>query len=188
MGARVELLDWDTEFFGLPIGSVDLAGSDEAQLAAIIDEARDRGIRCLYGTLAPSDEPGSVFLQAHAWRLVEAATMFDLHTDEPPIPRPDGVTVRRGTIDDLEPLAEAIDGLAAWSRFAADPRFGVEAARRLQRAATARAATDPSGRHELVVADLDSQPVAFITRCDDPSPRVDAVGTTARGSGAARAT
>jgi hypothetical protein len=186
MSVRLESRDWDSQFFGVPIGSADLAAADQAQLAAIDAEARSLGIRCLYGELEPSNEPSSVVLQEHGWRLVEVATMFDLRQDEPPIPCPDGVTVRVGTTDDLEPLAGAIDALASWSRFAADPRFGVEAARRLQWAATKRAARDTTGQHELVVADLHDQPVAFITRCLQPSPRVDAVGTTARGSGAAR--
>jgi len=186
MGGRLELLDWDSEFFGFPIGSADLAAADRDQLTAIDAEARSLGIRCLYGALEPTEAPNSILLQECGWRLVEAATMFDLRTDEPPIPCPDGVVVRIGTTDDLDPLADAIERLAPWSRFAADPRFGIEAARRLQWAATERAARDTSGQHELVVADLFDHPVAFITRCLEPSPRVDAVGTTAEGSGAAR--
>ena len=183
----VEALAWDTEFFGLPIGRVDLDGRTAGDLEAINAEARDKALACVYGSLDPADGEATVTVQQHGFRFVEAATTFSLRRDEPPIPRPDGVTVRVGDPDDLPQLKGASDGLAPWSRYAVDPRFGIDAARRLQWAWLERAAGGDDGTRQLVLAELDGEPVAFITRCTTPEPIVDCVWRRSlRGPGAAR--
>lgn len=185
MALAWEPLAWDSEFFGTPIGSVALDGADEASLRAVEEEARAAGIACLYGRLDPADAPATLLVQRHGWRFVEAATTFDLRLDEPVIPRPEGVEFRPGTPDDIPRVAPIADAMAAWSRYAVDPRFGLEAARRLQAAWLERAARAETGQHSLVVAEEGGEITAFIGRVHEP-PRVDAVGTTRRGSGAAR--
>lgn len=187
MGAHVQALPWDTEFFGFPIGRVDLDGLDASDLARVDDEARDLGIECLYGSLDPADVEATVTAQRQGYRFVEAATTFSLRRDEPPIPCPEGVTVRIGGPDDLPELKAASDGLAPWSRYAVDPRFGLDAARRLQWAWLERAADGDGGRRQLVLAELEGEPVAFITRCATPAPIVDCVWRRSlRAPGAAR--
>lgn len=179
-------LPWDTEFFGFPIGKVDLDGADPAALAVVEREAAAAGIACLYGTLDPIDTLAAYQVQQAGYRFVEAATTFSLRLDEPPIPRPPGIEVRLATPADLPALAPMVDSLAAWSRFAVDPRFGPDAALRMQRAWAERATSDTTGEYSLVLAEDEGGPFAFITRTIHPTPRVDGVGTTAHGSGAAR--
>lgn len=186
MGAHVQPLPWDSDFFGVPIGKVDLDGVGPEQLDAIDAVARSEGLQCLYGSLDPTDAAATVLVQQHGFRFVEAATTFDLRLEEPPIPRPQGVEVRIGGPEDLHRLKGASDGLAAWSRYAVDPRFGLEAARSLQWAWIERAAGGDGGERQLVLAERDGELLAFITRCASPDPIVDCVWTTARGSGAAR--
>lgn len=186
MSASWTALAWDTEFFGLPIGRIDLDGADTAAIEAAEAEARAEGLLCLYGSHDPGDVEHTIRVQRAGYRFVEAATTFTLGLTEPPIPRPPGVSVRLGTAADLPALAEAVDKLAPWSRFAVDLRFGLEAARRLQAAWVERAATSTTGEHSLVVAEDHSGVLAFITRASDPEPIVDTVATTAPGSGAAR--
>ena len=186
-GPGLESLDWDTEFFGFGVGRVlDFDPADSVAVRAMEDEARAAGITCLYASLDPIDAPGTVLAQRLGYRFVEAATLFDLPVSEPPIPRPDGIDVRVGNERDLEQISDMIESLAPWSRFAVDPRFGAEQARRLQHATTQRAATCTDGSRALVVAEDDDGIQAFITRAAQPEPRVDAVGTRARGSGASR--
>jgi hypothetical protein len=182
----IQPLAWDTEFFGHPIGKVDLDSAGVEQLAAIDAEARAAGLACLYGSLDPADAQATLLVQEHGFRFVDAATTFSLRLSEPPIPAPEGIAVRIGSGRDLASLHDASDALAGWSRFAVDPRFGLDAARRLQWAWIERAACCDTGEHELVLAELDGEVVAFITRCASPQPRVDSVWTAARGSGAAR--
>ncbi|MBX3285966.1 MAG: hypothetical protein R2746_08400 [Acidimicrobiales bacterium] len=186
MSAPWTFLEWDSEFFGLGIGRVELDGLDDAAVAEVEAEARAQGVVCLYGSVEPVDAQLTYRVQELGYRFVENATTFDLRLDEPPIPCPPGVTVRLGTPDDLPALAGMIDGLAPWSRFAVDPRFGLEASRRMQHAWAERGVRPGSDEHQLVLAEDDTGAIAFITRTIHPTPRVDGVGTTARGSGAAR--
>lgn len=179
-------LPWDSEFFGISIGRINLDGADDAAIAAAETDARAHGVACLYGSLDPADASATLRVQEVGYRFVEAATTFRLDLEEPPIARPPDVTVRLGTEADLPDLADAVDKIAPWSRFAVDPGFGLDAARRLQAAWVERAATCTTGAYSLVVAEEASRVVAFITRAAEPEPIVDLVATTAPGSGAAR--
>ncbi len=179
-------LPWDTEFFGISIGTVDLTRLDDDAIRAVEEEARAAGIRCLYGSLDSDEGPRLTEVQDLGYRFVDAATTFDLHQAEPEIPMPEGVTIRVGTRDDVEQVAPIAVRMADWSRFAADRRFGLEAAQRLQRAWLDRAVSPDDDVHSLLVAEADGEIVSFIGRVSEPRPRVDAVGTTRRGSGAAR--
>lgn len=186
MSIELNVLPWDSDFFGFPIGSADLDGATSDDLAQLEDQARAAGVACVYGTLDPIDAPLTLEVQRQGWRFVEASTMFSLRPDEPPIAKPPGMVFRRGTPDDLPHMEAVVAKLAAWSRYAVDPRFGPEAALRLQRAWIERAAACETDEFSLVVAEDRSDVVAFISRARHPDPVVDTVGTTARGSGAAR--
>lgn len=179
-------LPWDTGFFGFPIGAVDLGGATTDDVRAVEAEARAAGIVCLYGSVDGSETSVIFEVQPLGWRFVDAATTFDLRTTEPPIARPDGVDFRVGGLDDVPAVEEIALKMADWSRYAVDPRFGREASRRLQRAWLDRAARGDDGVHSLMVAEEEGEITAFIGRVASPHPRVDAVGTTRRGSGAAR--
>lgn len=179
-------LPWDSEFFGIPIGTVELDGIDPAALAAVEAEAADAGIVCIYGSVDSADTAVIFAVQPMGWRFVDAATTFDLRKSEPPIARPEGVDFRVGTVDDIPAVEDIALKMADWSRYAVDPRFGIEPSRRLQRAWLERAARNEDGVHSLMVAEEDGDITAFIGRVATPHPRVDAVGTTRRGSGAAR--
>ena len=99
-------------------------------------------------------------------------------------PKPTAATVRRGTVEDLPRLHEAIDTLASWSRFANDPRFGDTAARRMHEAWVERAAKD-GDEYMLLVAEADDGIVGVSPHVRTPVPRVDLMGVTSQGSGAA---
>lgn len=186
MSAPWHPLPWDSEFFGFPIGRVALDGLDAAAIAQVDAEAREQGIVCLFGSHDASEHGTSDRVQSLGYRFVEAATMFSLAQREPEIPRPEGISVRLGTEDDLPALSEVVALLAPWSRFAVDPRFGPEAALRMQSAFVERAARCRTGEFELLLAEDEGGIVAFITRATHPEPVIDTVGTLARGSGAAR--
>lgn len=186
MSAAWQHLRWDSDFFGFGIGRIDLDDADPEAIVAAEAEARAEGIACLYGSLDPIDADATFLVQTLGYRLVDVATTFDLRLDEPPIPRPPDTDFRVGTVDDIPLVAAIAERMADWSRYAVDPRFGLEAARQMQSAWLERAARGDDGVHSLVVAESDDGIHAFIGRVLTPRPRVDAVGTTRRGSGAAR--
>jgi hypothetical protein len=185
MAELIEHLAWDSEFFGVPIGRTDLTGATDHTLRAIDAEARAEGIACLYGSLDPTDGAAGHLVQTFGHRLVEVAITFE----RPPMPftpRPSPTRVRRGTLDDLPALEPAIKTLAPWSRFAADPRFGPDAARRMHEAWMARAARDGDERALYIAYDDDGiTGVATFVRA--PVHRVDTKGVTKLGTGAADA-
>lgn len=180
-------LPWDSEFFGMPIGRAHLTDLGPAEIAAVDADARRAGVACLYASLDPCHLATLADAQHLGWRFVDAATTFDLGVDEPEIPEPQGIEVRVATPDDTEAVTDLIRLMAPWSRFAADPRFGAEASVRLQDAWRDRALGPDDADHSLLLALDHGDVVAFIGRVDEPGRRrVDAVGTTRRGSGAAR--
>jgi hypothetical protein len=182
-----ERLDWDTEFFGIPIGRAHLAGLGVEEIAAIEADAAAAGIECLYASLDPTHLVTCDAAQRVGWRFMDAATLFDLAVSEPPIPEPPDTEFRVGTADDLDDVRELVRLMAPWTRYAADPRFGLEAAVRLQDAWLDRAVSPDAPDHSIVLAFQGGEVCAFIGRVDEPGRRrVDAVGTTRRGSGAAR--
>src|SRR5262245_54067259 len=56
MSQMVTILEWDSEFFRVPIGRAEIDGDT---LAAAVDEARGRGVKCLY-LVIPSAHPPSL--------------------------------------------------------------------------------------------------------------------------------
>ena len=186
MSDLIEPLPWDTDFFGVPIARADLADVDADRLRLIEDAARDAGIACLYGTLEPTDETAAYLIQSFGHRLVEVSLTFD-RPPGPFTPKHETSRVRRGTLDDIPQLEPAIRMLAPWSRFAADPRFGADAALRMHRAWIERAARDTDER-ALYVAYDDTGITGVATFARTPVPRVDIQAVTRPGSDQARRT
>ena len=182
MTGEVKALPWDSEFFGVQIGAVALEGATTESLAAIDAQARALGIACLYGSLDEVDTNAAYAAQQCGHRLVEVAIKF-ARPAIPFVPKPTVSTVRRGTPEDLARLGEAIETLAPWSRFAADPRFGPEAARRMFEAWVARAASDGDERM-LLVSEEAGEVTGLSTHVRSPVPRVDLMGVLGQGSGA----
>lgn len=182
MTELVEPLRWDTEFFGFPIGRATLQDATPATLRSIDAEARDLGIECLYGALGPVDGDTASLVQMFGHRLVEVAIAFG-RPAVPFTPKPTASKVRRGTEADLPLLEDAIATLAPWSRFATDPRFGADAARRMFRAWVERAARD-GNEHMLLISEDETGVTGLSTHVRTPVPRVDLMGVITQGSGA----
>jgi dTDP-4-amino-4,6-dideoxy-D-galactose acyltransferase len=185
MTGLVEPLAWDSEFFGFPIGRVVLDDATPEKLAAIDAEARAKGLACLYGSLDPINTVAAYDAQRFGHRLVEISQLYRRPCG-PFTVRPTEARVRRGTLDDLPQLDAAISTIAPWSRFGADPRFGAEAARRMHEAWVTRAAREIDDRL-LAVAEDDSGIIGVSTNVRIDTPRVDFMGVTRPGSGAAQA-
>ena len=182
----LEPLPWDSEFFGMPIARVILDGVTAETLQAAEAEARELGIACLYGSVDPISLDTAYLVQTLGFRLVEVAMLLSRPADLPYTPKPTVSVVRRGGMADLPLLEEPIKRLAPWSRFAADPRFGPEAARRMFHAWVERAARDGE-EHMLLISEDDEGINGLSTHVRTPVPCVDLLGVTKPGTGAAQA-
>lgn len=183
MTQQIEFLDWDSEFFGVAIGRVDLTAATADDFEAIDTEARDRELACVYGSMDPAVDDGSFLAQEWGHRLVEIAIAF-ARPDKPFVAKETVSVARRGTPADLAALAPAIDTLAHWSRYAIDPRFGHRSARRMHEAWVSRAASDETDERMLAITEDETGITGLATHVRSPVPRVDLMGVIKQGSGA----
>jgi hypothetical protein len=189
-------LTWDTAFFGVPIGRIDLDGADALALAHAEDDARAAGLACLYGELDPTHLDRIDQVQRAGYRLMDVALDLEHPTSVLVAPPPTTSTVRVGTRADLPALADQIAVVAPWSRFAVDPRFGCAAARALHEAWVERAANGDAGRLLLVaedetgIAGMSTLQLPGASSAADGPPttaRIDLIASTRNSSGAAQA-
>jgi dTDP-4-amino-4,6-dideoxy-D-galactose acyltransferase len=113
-----ERLDWDSAFFGVPIGRV--SGLDGKPLRATVEEADENGIRCLY-LLCPVGD----LRQLHSaldcgFRPYDVRTELSCGLEDRPSP-PQGV--REAGESDEEPLLDLARRRMRDTRFWADQRF-----------------------------------------------------------------
>lgn len=188
MTAYLEHLPWDSEFFGVSIGRAHLQGADAAKLEEIDREAISAGMDCLYASVDPNDLELNGLAQLQGYRLVEVAVDLEHPTSVLDHLPPTRSAARPGTIDDLESLTPVIPLLARWSRFAADHRFGREAAMLMHWAWVERAARGDDHR-AFVVAEDESGLTGLATQSqlDTDLPRIDLIASLEPGSGSAQA-
>jgi ribosomal protein S18 acetylase RimI-like enzyme len=111
----MNVLDWDSDFFGRRIGR---AGPDE-ELDAAVTAAERAGVECLYLERDGADVAGIGAAVARGACLVDLRLVFQ-RDEPPPVPAD---AVRTAGAADAGPLRDAAVSLSAASRFRADPRF-----------------------------------------------------------------
>lgn len=181
MSERIETLPWDSEFFEVSVGAVDLTGATESDMDEIVTEARDRGFDCVYGSHTPEGTDVSITAQEAGFRLVEVNQL--MHRRAGPLAhRPTASVSREATEDDLAELDQYLDLLAPWSRFGSDSRFGRPAAARMLRAWIHRAAEED---HRLVTITEDEDGINGVgTHVREDLHRIDLLALIKRGTDA----
>lgn len=76
MSERIEALSWDSEFFGVAIGKIDLNDVTDADLVSITAEANDRRFDCVYGQLDPTNDPGYTAINVQNHRFQTSRPTF----------------------------------------------------------------------------------------------------------------
>jgi len=128
-----ELLDWDSAFFGFPVGRVSSRVTDAATLRDALQALRAREARLVYWFAEPG-EHGAQLAQALQGVAVGERILFRRALG-PPSPPPTGVSVVRHEGRAVPPALEALAVQAgALSRFAVDPAMPPGTAARLYRA------------------------------------------------------
>ena len=130
MSATVQLLAWDSQFFGFGVARLTGEGLTSAQAAAALAECRAAGARLVYWHARPADAATNQAARQHgAWladRKVTFAMPLPPHQATTPADA-DIVATTTGT-----PQLEALAWQAgAYSRFALDPRLPANAFRHL---------------------------------------------------------
>jgi dTDP-4-amino-4,6-dideoxy-D-galactose acyltransferase len=180
----VEKLEWDSAFFGLPIGRVrDNVVADEIELAT--REASEHELRCIY--LLASADDGMLIGSAQAQGFIVRDIRVEL--ERPVAGHPmamDGL--RCGLTEDLPRLAPIARERFRSTRFFADKRFPPDRSAELYVEWLHRGLTGEPDRQTLVTKDA----TGFIVCHLDPSARVGrieligvAAGASGRGLGSA---
>lgn len=184
---EVRLLDWDSRFFGVPIGRIDIVPENlnPGALAAALRSAENLKLACLY-LQAPFVSPDvTAFCARPDFLLVDIKTVLSkIPTPETSPEEPEYAIVppEEAHHPVLEDIAETI---SRTSRFCFDPHFGRAGAARLYRTWLQNSLSGGFASHFLVAV-RDGRPEGFITlRTKDGAPHIDLLGVAgeARGRG-----
>lgn len=114
----MELLSWDTDFFGITIGRAKIATARDLEIA--LRAASDQGVECLY-VVVPGAKADPVAAAIRAGSGLTALRL-DLERRGRQVAS-DAETVRPAAPDEAGRVAELAAALAPASRFAQDGRF-----------------------------------------------------------------
>lgn len=173
-----ELLEWDTEFWGFPIGRV----VGRAVSAEVDEWASANGVACVY-FLAPSDDPDGVRdAEDGGFELVDVRVELDRPSDGG-----EAVEVRSARPDDLEQLRTLAGRVhRGETRFYADPGFPDERCDELYALWIERSAA--GWADQVFVAEADAEVAGYVScHADEERGRgsigLIGVGEAARGRG-----
>jgi dTDP-4-amino-4,6-dideoxy-D-galactose acyltransferase len=182
-----ERLQWDSEFFGLPVASVAGGRMDEETARRVIEWCSKTGIRLLY-FLADDHVPSWTAACAAGFRLVDVRVELALDGNRPRVSRTalaSDVTLREARLEDLDDLLPIASTVHSDSRFFADPAVPREKARDLF-ALWLRRSVDRTIADVVFAAAIDGHPVGYLSaKVEDGAGRIGLVGVdeSARGRG-----
>lgn len=175
----IQRLEWDSGFFGFPIGQV-----EPGTLVAdrLLDEASAGGYRCVYYQCGSGEAEALGQAARAGFVLVDIRVTLEVAVGAvrpgSPLDAPSGITVGPFEPDEIPALGRIAEQLSAQSRFAFDPGFGFERARRLY---VEWIRVSCEGRADAVlVARRAGEPVGFVTcRCAGERARLELVAVDA---------
>jgi ribosomal protein S18 acetylase RimI-like enzyme len=125
-GRGWRVLDWDTAFWGFPVASV---SADAGDLAEVVRDCDNEGIRCAYLLLAAEDTQTLAAGQAAGFRYID--TRIELRRDQPPSSPADAASIRVAEARDVPQLEEIARDAFSRTRFLVDEGFDRDRAREL---------------------------------------------------------
>lgn len=188
MNDRLEILDWDTEFFDRRIGQITGGTLTDEEGARAIEWATENGVECLY-FVADTDHPNTHRVaQNLGFDLVGTRVTFRANVGHSAPTNFPGI-VRNAVEADRETLEEIARVSFTSSRFFFDTRFPESKAAELY-ATWIRKILDGRLPGRVFVAEAEDRPVGFVTcSIEDADDRLTgkigllAVAPDARGHG-----
>ena len=120
---RCRRLPWDSEFFGVPIGTVEADRIPEGDLPRILDWCRERAIECLYFLADPDDAAGLDRVEKRGFERVDERLTLKRDLSSVPLTRPDVPGIRPAAPADLAELRGIARTAHRNTRFYRDGRF-----------------------------------------------------------------
>jgi GNAT superfamily N-acetyltransferase len=157
-----ELLEWDSEHFGFPVGQV-VGDTLTPRLAEAIDDwSSDQGIRCVYLRAGSADAETARVAARHGYRVVDVpitGRRLVEEVTELPFTGAEKVAVREATGEDLEYARRLASRSHHTSRFYFDGSFPRERCDALYEAFVVRGFRDPN--RTLRVPLVDGEPAGY---------------------------
>jgi dTDP-4-amino-4,6-dideoxy-D-galactose acyltransferase len=185
MGEPCQFLEWDSQFFGFPIGRVLPDQLHAAALTRILDWAKAREIRCLYCLCDFGDYDAVRSLEQNGFHLVDIRLTFET-TLRKPIQEKAAASdclIRRLQPSDMPTLQDLAQTSHTDSRFFFDRRFPRAQCGALYRQWLHRDAADTATT--LFVADLHGKPAGYLScrleSADTATISLLGIGEQARG-------
>lgn len=133
MALDVQLLSWDTRFFGYAIGRIDLHFCNETALETVLKKARRQGFRLLYVFTASHTVLSQALLHRYTGSLVDTKVTYSYALEPSEVAVTTAPISEFSTDQDVSPLYELAYQSGEYSRFNIDPAFGAENFKRLYR-------------------------------------------------------
>jgi ribosomal protein S18 acetylase RimI-like enzyme len=129
MDKLLEILPWDSEFFNVPIGRATFSNLNEEIVVALMEEARNNDIRCIYFEANPNDPATVTTAEKHGFHLVDVRVVLEHPFHDRPAPVPIYPLSTELVIDlphenDLDRLQDIGARIGLTSRFHFDKNFG----------------------------------------------------------------
>jgi ribosomal protein S18 acetylase RimI-like enzyme len=126
--SSLQPLTWDSEFFAVPIARITEPSLDDAVAAAVLREARQVGLRCLYFEADPHDLTTVITAERNGFHLVDVRVVLeyvfaDRETSVEQMPTVCELAIQPGRESDLPCLEAIAVGIGHLSRYAFDPEF-----------------------------------------------------------------
>lgn len=173
----VERLEWDTSFFGVPIGRVaQTATADD--IGAALHEAAHRDLRCIYLLAAAEDDQMIEAAQEHGFMVRE----IRVELERPVSGHVSGVEgLRIGRPEDLSRFEQVARERFRGTRFFADKRFPPARSEALYVEWLRRGLSDRVARRTLVTADASGFVVCHLD-VNSRLGRIELIGVAADAS------
>jgi ribosomal protein S18 acetylase RimI-like enzyme len=171
----IDLLLWDSEFFGIRIGRSRISRLTPESTSRLFEQCQEQQIECLYFLADHNDPITSQLAEANGFRFVDVRLTYACSLEERQItPRLNNHSVRLCQETDL-PTLEAIARTSfRLSRFYFDPGFSSEICDRLYITWVHASARDYA--QAFLVAEGEDGPLGFITCHHQPGQIAGEIG------------
>ena len=174
MTALLKKLDWDSEFFGMPIARVISEAPGDAELRQINEECEKSRYACLYALVDGERSTAVHALESHAFQLMDIRMTLTRKVSVDQLVNPAGdVVVRPSGETDIHSLRAIARVSHVDSRYYADSNFSRSRCDDLYALWIEKSCRDYADM--VLVAELSGKPVGYIT-CDANDDHVGQIG------------
>jgi dTDP-4-amino-4,6-dideoxy-D-galactose acyltransferase len=162
MPNTLEILEWDSNFFGYPVAKVITEKISADGLGSVINEAKDKGVKLLYVFADPADTVSVESANSADAKLVDQKITFNMKIDNSAVITVDGHIEEFEGNQPTEKLVDLSMQSGLYSRYKIDPGFKNNEFERLYLAWIENSVNKKIADHTFVYKE-DDQELGFVT-------------------------